>query len=122
LSLEAKNWLCNERKCQQKEDDKLKKSTSPTSRDTSKPSSTESANLGSNSNMPNQYARVKNVVKGEDDIQSHPPTHGLLMNSLKMQSKVQICMKNKILIMTLGIQNITYIQALVSIILYIISL
>jgi hypothetical protein len=25
--------------------------------------------------MPNQYARVKNVIKGEDDIQDHPPTY-----------------------------------------------
>jgi hypothetical protein len=43
-----------------------------------KPSSTESANLGSNSNMPNQYAKVKNVVKGEDNIQDNPPREEIM--------------------------------------------
>jgi hypothetical protein len=28
--------------------------------------------------MPNQYARVKNAVKGEDDIQDQPPTYGFI--------------------------------------------
>jgi hypothetical protein len=78
LSLEANKWLLNACKRQQQEDDKLKKSSNSTARDTSKPSSTESANLGSNSNMPNQYARVKNAVKGEDDIQDHPPYYGFI--------------------------------------------
>jgi hypothetical protein len=71
--------------------------------------------------MPNQYARVKNEVKGEDDIQDHPSTYDFLMIFLKMQSRVQICMENRILIMTLGIQSITYIRGLASIMLYIIS-
>jgi hypothetical protein len=28
--------------------------------------------------MPNQYVRVKNAVKGEDDIQDQPPTYGFI--------------------------------------------
>jgi hypothetical protein len=28
--------------------------------------------------MPNQYAKVKNAVKGEDDIQDHPPIYGFI--------------------------------------------
>jgi hypothetical protein len=78
MSLEAKKWLLNERKRQQQEDDKLKKSSNSTSRDTIKPSSTEFANLDSNSNMPNQYARLKNAVKGEDYIQDHQPAYDFI--------------------------------------------
>jgi hypothetical protein len=48
----------------------------------------------SNSNMPNQYARVKNVAKGEDVIKENTDqTYALLMNFLKKQSKVQLFMK-----------------------------
>jgi hypothetical protein len=78
LSLEAEKWLLNERKCHQQEDDKLKKSSNSTNRDTTKPSSSESAPLGSNSNMPNQYARVKNAVKGDNELQDHPPNYGFI--------------------------------------------
>jgi hypothetical protein len=39
LSLEAKKWLLNERKRQQIEDDKLKKSSNSSGRDTPKSSS-----------------------------------------------------------------------------------
>jgi hypothetical protein len=67
-SLEAKKWLLNERKRQQIEDDKLKKSSNSSSRDTPKSSTVETGNPSSNSDMPNQYARVKNAVKGEEDI------------------------------------------------------
>jgi hypothetical protein len=66
LPLEAKKWLLNERKRQQQEDEKTKKSlalsksiTLPNDKDTS------------NSNMPNQFAKVKNVVKGEDVIKDN---------------------------------------------------
>jgi hypothetical protein len=66
LPLEAKKWLLNERKLQQQEDDKMKKSlalskskTVPNDKDTN------------NSNLPNQYARVKNVAKGEEVIKDN---------------------------------------------------
>jgi hypothetical protein len=62
LPLEAKKWLLNERKRQQQEDDKLKKSLA-LSKSTAVPNDKET----SNSNMPNQYARVKNLAKGEDN-------------------------------------------------------
>jgi hypothetical protein len=66
LPLEAKKWLLNERKFQQKEDDKMKKSLALSK-------STDSTNdkNASNSNMPNQYARVTNVAKGEDIIKEN---------------------------------------------------
>jgi hypothetical protein len=66
LPLEAKKWLLNERKRQQQEqqeDDKMKKSLA-LSKSTTVPSDKET----NNSNSPNQYARVKNVAKGEDVI------------------------------------------------------
>jgi hypothetical protein len=59
LPLEAKKWLLNERKRQQQEDEKMKKSLT-LSKSTAVPNDKET----SNSNMPNQYARVKNVAKG----------------------------------------------------------
>jgi hypothetical protein len=49
LPLEAKKWLLNERKCQQQEDDKMKKSLA--------------LSKSNNSNLLNQYARVKNLAK-----------------------------------------------------------
>jgi hypothetical protein len=64
LPLEAKKWLLNERKRQQQEDNKMKKSLA-LSKSTAIPNDKEI----NNSNMPNQYARVKNVAqkrKGED--------------------------------------------------------
>jgi hypothetical protein len=54
LPLEAKKWLLNESKRQQQEDDKMKKSL-PLSKFTDVPNEHET----NNSNMPNQYARVK---------------------------------------------------------------
>jgi len=64
LSVEAKKWLLNERKRQQQEDDKVKKSSSK--KDTVKVPEKDRTN---SSNMPNQYAKVKNTVKGEEDLQ-----------------------------------------------------
>ena len=71
LPLEAKKWLLNERKRQQQEDDKMKKSSNPISKDNDKfkSSGQNGSNSSSNTNMPNQYAKVKNAVKGEEDIQ-----------------------------------------------------
>jgi hypothetical protein len=52
--LEAKKWLLNERKRQQQEDDKMKKSLA-LSKSTAIPNDKDT----NNSNLPNQYARVK---------------------------------------------------------------
>jgi hypothetical protein len=54
LPLESKKWLLNERKSQQQEDDKMKKSLA-LSKSTAVPNDKDS----NNSDMPNQYARVK---------------------------------------------------------------
>ena len=64
LSVDAKKWLLSERKRQKQEDDKLKKSSS--CKDTIKVSEKERNN---SSNIPSQYARVKNTVKGEEEVQ-----------------------------------------------------
>jgi hypothetical protein len=64
LSMEAKKWLLNERKHQQQEDDKMKMSSSK--KDTIKIPEKDRANP---SNMPNQYAKVKNTVKREEELQ-----------------------------------------------------
>jgi hypothetical protein len=58
LPLEAKKWLLNKRKRQQQEDDKMKKSLA-ISKSTAIPNDKDT----NNSNLPNQYARVKNVAK-----------------------------------------------------------
>jgi hypothetical protein len=63
LPLEAKKWLLNERKSQQQEDDKMNKSI-----ELSKSIAVSNDKDTNNANMPNQYARVKNVAKGEDVI------------------------------------------------------
>jgi hypothetical protein len=63
---EAKKWLLNERKCQQQEDDKIKKSLA-LNKSTAVPNDKET----NNSNIPNQYAKVKNVAKGEDLIKDN---------------------------------------------------
>jgi hypothetical protein len=55
-----------ERKCQQQEDDKMKKSLA-LSKSTAIPNDKDT----NNANMPNQYARVKNVAKGEDVIKEN---------------------------------------------------
>jgi hypothetical protein len=54
LPLEAKKWLFNERKRQPQEDDKSNKSLA-LSKSTAVPNDKET----NNSNMPNQYSRVK---------------------------------------------------------------
>jgi hypothetical protein len=54
LPLEAKKSLLNERKLQQQEDEKMKKSLA-----LSKSIAVSNDKDTSNSNMPNQYARVK---------------------------------------------------------------
>jgi hypothetical protein len=54
LPLEAKKWLLNERKRQQQEDDKRNKSLA-LSKSRAVPNDKET----NNSNMPNQYSRVK---------------------------------------------------------------
>jgi hypothetical protein len=59
LTLEAKKWLLNERKRQQQEDDIMKKSLALI-KSTAIPNDKGS----NNSDLPNQYARVKNVAKG----------------------------------------------------------
>jgi hypothetical protein len=66
LPLEAKKWLLNERKRQQHEDDKIMKSLA-----LSKSVSVSNGKDTNNSNLPNQYARVKNVAKGEDVIKEN---------------------------------------------------
>jgi hypothetical protein len=66
LPLEAKKWLLNERNSQKQEDDKMKKSLG-LSKSTAVPNDKDT----NNSNLPNQYARVKNVVKGEDVIKKN---------------------------------------------------
>jgi hypothetical protein len=66
LPLEAKKWLLNERKCQQQKDDKIKKSLA-LSKSTAVPYDKDT----NNSNMTNQYARVKNVSRGEDVIKDN---------------------------------------------------
>jgi hypothetical protein len=60
LPLEAKKWLLNGRNCQQNGNGKIKKSLA-LSQSTTIPNEKESKN----SFIPNQYARVKNVEKGE---------------------------------------------------------
>jgi hypothetical protein len=64
LSVEAKKWLLNERKRQQQEDDKKKMSSSK--KDTVK---VPEKDRNHSSNMPNKYAKVKNTVKGEEELQ-----------------------------------------------------
>jgi hypothetical protein len=83
LPLEAKKWLLNERKRQQQEDDKMKKSLA-SSKYTAVPNDRET----NNSNMPNQYARVKNVAKGEDVIKENiHQTYGFVDEFLEEEMK-----------------------------------
>jgi hypothetical protein len=56
----------NERKRQQQEDDKMKKSLA-----LSKSTAVSNDKDTNNSNIPNQYTRVKNVAKGEDVIKEN---------------------------------------------------
>jgi hypothetical protein len=66
LPLEAKKRLLKERKCQQQDNDKMKKSLA-LSKSTAVPNDKET----NNSNIPNQYQREKNVAKGEDVIKDN---------------------------------------------------
>jgi hypothetical protein len=66
LPLKAKKWLLNERKHQKQEDDKMKKSLA-----LSKSIAVSNDKETSDSNMPNQYSRVKNVAKEEDVIKDN---------------------------------------------------
>jgi hypothetical protein len=66
LPLKSKKWLLNERKRQQQEDDNMKKSLA-----LSKSTAVHIDKETSISNMPNQYAKVKNVTKGEDVIKEN---------------------------------------------------
>jgi hypothetical protein len=68
LSLEAKKWLLNERKKkrQQQEEYKSKRSSDTNGNDAFKMS--ERSKITS-SKLPNQYAKVKNAVKGEEELQ-----------------------------------------------------
>jgi hypothetical protein len=81
LPLEAKKCLLNERKRQQHKDDKVKKSLA-----LSKATVVPNDKDNNNSNLPNQYARVKNIAKGEDVIKEiQIRLMLLLMNFLKNQ-------------------------------------
>jgi hypothetical protein len=66
LSLEAKKWLLNERKRQQQEEDKSKMSSGTNGNDAFKMSE---RNKNTSSKLPNQFAKVKNAVKGEEEVQ-----------------------------------------------------
>jgi hypothetical protein len=66
LPSKPKKWILNERKLQQQEDEKMKKSLG-SSKSTAVPNDKDT----NNSNMPNQYARVKNVAIGEDVIKDN---------------------------------------------------
>jgi hypothetical protein len=66
LPLEVMKWLLNQRKNQQQEDDRMKKSLA-----LSKSTTITNDKETSNSNMPNQYSRVKNVLKREKVIKDN---------------------------------------------------
>jgi hypothetical protein len=66
LRLKDKKWLLKERKRQQQKDDKMKNSLA-LSKSTAVPNDKDT----NNSNMPNQYTRMKNVAKGEDVIKEN---------------------------------------------------
>jgi hypothetical protein len=63
-SIDAKKWLLNERKRQQIEDDKLKRSLHFDNKESGKVSDRD----GNNPNIPNQYAGVKTTSKWEEGI------------------------------------------------------
>jgi hypothetical protein len=56
----------NERKLQQQEDEKMKKSLA-LSKSTAVPNNKDT----NNSSIPNQYAKVKNIARGEDTIKDN---------------------------------------------------
>jgi hypothetical protein len=65
LPLEAKKWLLNERKRHQFEDEKAKKAATIGDKNSVKFSDEDPKDV----NMPNQYAKVKSIAKGEEIIQ-----------------------------------------------------
>jgi hypothetical protein len=109
LPIEAKKWLWNERKPQQLEDDKMKKSLA-LSKSIAVPNDKET----NNANMPNQYARVKNLAKGEDIIKDNTDqTYAFADEFLEEAMKVQVFMKQmKLLIMNIGHQTIMLMRHL----------
>jgi hypothetical protein len=66
IPLESKKWLLNERKRKQQEDDKMNKSLA-----LSKSTAATNDKQTNNANMPNPYARVKNIAKGENLIKEN---------------------------------------------------
>jgi hypothetical protein len=64
IPVEDKKWLLNGQKRQQKQDDSEKRSYSSVSKDISKIVDREK----NNSNILNQYAKVKSDVKGEEEL------------------------------------------------------
>jgi hypothetical protein len=66
LPLEAYIWLLNERRRQKQYNEKMKISLA-----LSKSKAVPIAKETSNSSMPNQYARMKNVAKGNDIIKDN---------------------------------------------------
>jgi hypothetical protein len=106
----------NERKRQQQEDDKVKKSLA-LSKSTAIPDDKDT----NNANMPNQYTRVKNVAKGEDVIKKNTDqTYAFVDEFLEEAMKVQVFMKQmKMLIMNIGHLTIMIMQHLASVIPYI---
>jgi peroxiredoxin family protein len=70
-----------------------------------------------NTNMPNQYARVKNVAKGENVIKKNTDQTNVYVDEFleeaMKKSKVQVFIKQmKMLIMNIGHQTIMLIQHL----------
>jgi hypothetical protein len=75
----------NERKLQQQEDEKMKKSLA-----LSKSTAESNGKETSNSNMPNQYARVKNVAKREDVIKDNTDQTYAFVDEF-LEETVQLC-------------------------------
>jgi hypothetical protein len=83
LSLESNNWMLNERKPQQKEDDKMKKSLV-----LSKCTDASNKKQTINSNFPDQLAMVRNVAKGEEVIKDNKDrTYGFVDEFLEESMK-----------------------------------
>jgi hypothetical protein len=74
------------------------------SKSTSAPNDKET----NNSNMPNQYARLKYVAKGEDLIKDNTDqTYAFVDEFLEEAMKIQVFMKHmKMMIMNIGHQTI----------------
>jgi hypothetical protein len=89
VPLEAKKKLWNERKHQQQEHYKMKKSLA-----LSKSTAVSNENKTSNANMPNQYTTVKYVAKGEDVIKENTDqTYAFADEFLEERMKIQVFME-----------------------------